>query len=1183
MLAFVFLQTHVFSQDLVNKNWEKSYGSVADTIRWGNTGDIDTLGNIIVAGNNISGSYSRIMVTKLDSAGDTLWKRFYSSSSLTNEFAVQVKVSPDGYINVIGATYNNPTKYDIVLLRYDMAGNRHFAVTYDGQSQNDYPTGIAFSASGDIFVCGSSTNSSGNEDYVTLKYNSTGALQWVQRYDAGGGRDFATGLVICNSNGSVYVTGRSIYQSSPMEATTMQYDMTSGSVENSVNEIISSANNSLPVGIVMNSVGKIIITYASKGSSDYDIKTVCYNSDLTHDWIRTWDGGGYDEVRGIIAATDSCTLIASTAWNNSGGADYVVTKYDSGGNVRWQRRFAYGNPGDWWAEPIAIKLNSKNAVYITGTLANAEQSFISTVKIEKDGSNGWEKVWRPNNTFAQANDIILSGSNFVYVTGAFATSSSPHSPECRIAQYDNYDRPMVRRDSTDTATFAPHQLLVKFQSGVINSGIQTNPEIEYGKPSAFIRSSVKDTIETALGVSLSNNILVKVIPWLTPNDTVSYGRDSQLVKVPDFWNLAVMYLPVSMNEASARNSLKSITSIFQEVSLNHISHNDIGANDGRYSTQASLHDANGFSNSSSVHININIEPAWDINTGNSTLKVGIMEGSAIWYKHQDYHMTQNDQSYSGSKVHGYSYEENTTAGNVDFTQVDYSHATSTSGIIGAIRDNDYTSNGVGAGVAGIAGGDWENSKSGVQVYELDYAGESENIRAVFEAAWDGSSTNPNPNIVKNGYALDLINQSAGQDDDPSASFYEAYNYAYSSLVPIIASRGNDASISTLKHYPAIFPNTDWVISVGASGQLGKLWTTSTPSSEASRYGTHMDVLAPGDASMVFTLNHDVYTGTKPFIATSAAAPHVSGIAALMLSQTLSRGNDKLSPEDVQNVIDETAFDTYFSTDADYPVGYDEHSGWGEADAGNALTKVVDPNYKITHYTTDNNTTWNTSVISTNKQIHLDKDLTIGSTTIKAGDYIIELDKLTATVAFTIPTGYTYYNAWPRGSRSNLLCNPDNTNGDVIQNTWYAVNEGVNSAGGSFSGYVIEFKNKVGSSTSINLWYPFAPTSSSKKIAYTVHSASTTLGIQNPLIKEALRISPNPASDQVLTSLTVSSRTNLSYEIYDLNGKMVKTVAGGEQEAGSYQKIIDISDLQPGTYILTCITSNGVCHSKFVKL
>jgi len=117
-----------------------------------------------------------------------------------------------------------------------------------------------------------------------------------------------------------------------------------------------------------------------------------------------------------------------------------------------------------------------------------------------------------------------------------------------------------------------------------------------------------------------------------------------------------------------------------------------------------------------------------------------------------------------------------------------------------------------------------------------------------------------------------------------------FQFAKDQGLIVVASAGNEAS--ELPDY-VIFPatRTPGVITVGA------LDGTSNAAHPNSNYGSSVDVWAPG------THIHTVETpGSAPFMeATSAAAPIVAGVAALLKS-----ANPNLRPDDVKALLRDTA-------------------------------------------------------------------------------------------------------------------------------------------------------------------------------------------------------------------------------------------------------------------------------------
>lgn len=160
------------------------------------------------------------------------------------------------------------------------------------------------------------------------------------------------------------------------------------------------------------------------------------------------------------------------------------------------------------------------------------------------------------------------------------------------------------------------------------------------------------------------------------------------------------------------------------------------------------------------------------------------------------------------------------------------------------------------------------------------------------------STQPNQVVDAINYALlngaDVINLSLGSDF-PSPEEEEAIRIASENGVTVVMAAGNDGGI--YPNYPAYYATNNG-IAVGAIDFYGNMADFSFGGgSNQAGYLTLDYVVAPGKDIYSTSVgnSYDFFSGT------SFAAPHVAGIAALILS-----ANPNLTPEQVENILVETA-------------------------------------------------------------------------------------------------------------------------------------------------------------------------------------------------------------------------------------------------------------------------------------
>ena len=323
---------------------------------------------------------------------------------------------------------------------------------------------------------------------------------------------------------------------------------------------------------------------------------------------------------------------------------------------------------------------------------------------------------------------------------------------------------------------------------------------------------------------------------------------------------------------------------------------------------------------------INAPAAWDLQTGSAAMTVAVLDTG----------ITQHPE-LAGRILPGYDFISDAEAANDgDGRDSDPSdpgdhtgnndcgdgvpgessswHGTFVSGLIAANTDN-------GSGIAGV---DWNAKILPVRVLGRCGGTFDDVAAAIIWAAGApvaGVPLNPNPARV--------INLSLGGEAVCPQAVQEAVNLALAQGVVISIAAGNSA------HNVSLFSpaNCSGVLTVGASTRQGDRATYSN-------FGQRVDVSAPGgdgdSSDWILSLSNIGLTspgiGTYAIgIGTSFAAPHVAGVASLMLAR-----NANLTPGQVLDIISRTA--RSFNTTGTCFRG--PACGGGLLDAGLALQATI---------------------------------------------------------------------------------------------------------------------------------------------------------------------------------------------------------------------------------------------------
>lgn len=352
---------------------------------------------------------------------------------------------------------------------------------------------------------------------------------------------------------------------------------------------------------------------------------------------------------------------------------------------------------------------------------------------------------------------------------------------------------------------------------------------------------------------------------------------------------------IQAKKLSKAKGIKSVARdmIVQWIKPEHdVLENHIGENESYWTYQWAL-DA------------IDAPEAWDEGARGAGVRVAVIDGG-LWYEHSDL-FNNIDMTASAA-----------FPDTIPFYIDQSGHATHVAGIIAAI-DNDW-------GVIGVAP---EATIIGLKALHNGSGSFSAIIEAILYAA-DAADA-------------DIINMSLGgylaQNDDAyhlKNALIKAINYAHQNGVTVIASAGNDAvdmdHAGPWIHVPG---DLSQVINVSATGPIDFAYGATYFDNPASytNYGqSEIDFAAPGgdyispnqywyyDMVLSTTIN-----GWSWMAGTSMAAPHVAGVAALIIE----KNGGSMHPAQVKAVLRQSADDLG-------KPGKDDYYGHGRINAYKAV-------------------------------------------------------------------------------------------------------------------------------------------------------------------------------------------------------------------------------------------------------
>lgn len=758
-----------------------------------------------------------------------------------------------------------------------------------------------------------------------------------------------------------------------------------------------------------------------------------------------------------------------------------------------------------------------------------------------------------------------------------------------------------------------------------------------------------DSLEKLFDITLKNINVEKLFLFLSTFDTISTGRQGQKVPIPPFW------ATFSFNFDSEKQNLDFMTILnkcYPFVIYNHPFFEiefQATVDDPYFDNQL------GFKNINTPDADINMEEAWEITSGKSFVKVGVFD-SGIDAHHEDLNVLTGCQCYV---ITGYM--------NYNFGNDKLGHGTSVAGIIGAKNNNS-------TGVAGVAGGGI-NDDDGVSLIDFkltDSVGifsrlgvgiglidASRRVGTYYDWSASGQlgeidfASNMNPgfgiNIANHSYNMKVYpftrplgGGSVGDSifiddvDAPNSSecylCREAFLFSLKNGVVNVVARGNRTNPNFppfgLPKVPTIYDDS-WIISVGSSDKNGGYLDSAEAAANGyvSFIGGSVDLIAPGTKSTVYTtktthLNNALHY--RSFNGSSAAAPHVSGVAALLLSKYNKPcySNINLDPADVEYILQKSAKE--IGNDL-----YDNYTGWGLLDAKKALDMINYPKLQIVH-PIDDPVTISLFEVDTihfylNAPIYNDYGGPIGqifgpqiNNNYRAIRYNIEL---TYDFSNYIAPNTQLLDTWIRYSQTNsgILINDTSyslgylgstgqltnlLNVDTFKVEPYAYIQNVDTINHliTIRGFYYNFINKmdnvfIDTINSVNYWYPNNPIVIPPKMSYSIYILDSTLDSRydfpcdstNQLIDTTLHLNtyngehlllyPNPSNNQlILDGLDETSSGMIN--VYNMNMQLIfnKNINTNKKTL-----TLNFSDLPSGIYLIEYKTEKFQIMKKWIKL
>lgn len=353
------------------------------------------------------------------------WLQRYNGPGNGSDGAQSLALDTAGNIYVTGYSNAASNNTDYVTVKYNPAGIVQWIQRYD-YGASDIAQAIVVDKPGNVYVTGYSYDGA-SPDFATIKYNSSGVQQWVHRYNGtGNGADYPTAMTI-DTAGEIYVTGYSIGTGGNFDYVTIKFT-SSSSTPLWIKKYIGAANSTdQPYGITVDNSGNVYVTGGSIGAgTGFDYLTIKYNSLGLQQWEQRYNGPGndYDASSSVAVDNSGNVYVAGSSVGSGTDRDCATIKYNSSGLMQWIQRYnGFANLGDYGGKLI---LDNTGNVYVSGstTWAGPGTDYL-TIKYSSAGVQEWMQRYNgPQNGDDFPTSMAVDKYGSVYVTGSSIGASN---------------------------------------------------------------------------------------------------------------------------------------------------------------------------------------------------------------------------------------------------------------------------------------------------------------------------------------------------------------------------------------------------------------------------------------------------------------------------------------------------------------------------------------------------------------------------------------------------------------------------------------------------------------------------------------------------------------------------------------------------------------------------------------
>jgi hypothetical protein len=358
--------------------WMKQYNGTSDAQDWGYDIASDNENSVYVTGFAYDTANRDFVIIKYDSSGNQIWDK--------KQFGRGNLITVDHNNDIIAAGFEDDA---IVIFKYNKSGNLIWSFNFNPQNTYScFPVKIIINTGNNILIGGEIETLNTNTDFLIIKLNSNGQVIWFRTFNGPLNNDDILRDFDITSNGNIIATGGTKINTERWDFLTVKYDSTGLMQWYKIFNVDTNTSNSANVISIDSSGNSFIIgNFHYINTTSNITKIFKYNASGNLVWIKNmvFPNGQFLSPNEFKYAPDGFFYSCGSLVGLNSNSDYCTVKINQDGLIIWSA--VYNGTGNNTDTPFDMTFDRNMNIYVTGTSIGATNDYCTIKYSQPIGIN----------------------------------------------------------------------------------------------------------------------------------------------------------------------------------------------------------------------------------------------------------------------------------------------------------------------------------------------------------------------------------------------------------------------------------------------------------------------------------------------------------------------------------------------------------------------------------------------------------------------------------------------------------------------------------------------------------------------------------------------------------------------------------------------------------------------------